>query len=186
MDKEKVLDRYLRKLNRRDLIAGAGTAVLTGKVLSAQPGPEVGGELNPADLPTLGLLLETLPDHRAVVELTRTIRGNVSYPIGDASPLLELLNRQGGTVRITSHVLTSQHVGRYLPDGFFPIENEADFVRKLLIAFQRGRMQHTYEAAVAQNRRGLRAAVSESSAAVTITGPGLLSMEDCSIDRWRQ
>src|SRR5262245_50966815 len=133
MDQNKVLERYLRKkMNRRALIARTGPAVLAGTVLSAQPGPEVGGELNPADLPTLELLMETLPDHRGVVELMRTVRGNVSYPIGDASPILELLNRHGGTVRITSHVLTGQHVGRYLPDGFFPIENEADFARKLL------------------------------------------------------
>lgn len=59
----------------------------------------------------------------------------------DLLPLFE----QGKAARFKDRALTVEQAEQFLPKEFFPIESESDFLRKLLIAFQRGRIFHLQE-----------------------------------------
>lgn len=167
---ERFSRRQLARLSAAAVVAAAGESIIAG----AAGTPDLDG----ADLTAVGILLDLHPDLRSVVQAARIVRESASYPITDRAMLQPLFERRGGRLQVGRHALSYGHAEQYLPDSFFPIEDERDLVCKLLIAFQRGQMQHAHEAWLRQPKREFRNSTE-------LRSPWLASLSDYSLEAWR-
>lgn len=98
------------------------------------------------DVDLLEVIVDLVPDLDVVAYAAKLARKRIRYPIEGHSGLLPLFgDAKSGRARFKNRQLTYEQAERFLPGSFFPIESERDFVRKLLIAFQRGRLSHARE-----------------------------------------
>ena len=96
------------------------------------------------DVGLLEAVLDLVPDLDIVAYAAKLARERVTYPIDDHSGLLPLFSGQDGVI-FKDRQITFEQAVRFIPREFFPIESERDFLCRLLIVFQRGRIFHQQE-----------------------------------------
>jgi hypothetical protein len=157
----------LLRLTRRGLVAKSAILLTGAPLLAGQE--EASGEGSalpdfvPEDLPLLLQVMDLHPHLPIVAAAVKKARELLTYPIDRADVLLSAFDRKTNTVKLTTRDIHSEEVHRFMPAEYFPIEDEREFMCKLLMAFQRGDVFHAFE--------GKRQSRRESSNAVVIPAP---------------
>lgn len=94
------------------------------------------------DLEVLELTLGLVPDLREVAVGVTRARRKLRFPVSDIEDVCSLIDAEGDEL-VEGRVITPDDVRKYLTKDMLPIDSELEFARKLLIAFQRGRI-HQY------------------------------------------
>jgi len=98
----------------------------------------------PGDIEVMAMALEQHPDLEAAAYVVKLARARgLKYPVTAADGLSVVVKH--GPVDIRHMRLTLKHAERFVPEPLFPIESEADLMRKLLLAFVIGRGAHHKE-----------------------------------------
>jgi hypothetical protein len=98
----------------------------------------------PDDVALLESVLELVPDLALVAFAAKHARQKLEFPVNDRKSLSGLLTK--GRLRFRDRVVTKGEIDQFFPEAFFPISSEDDFMCKLLIACQLGRIGHVEEA----------------------------------------
>lgn len=96
----------------------------------------------------IALLREALslhPDLEAAAYLTKLSAPHLRFPVESPDVLIKSLRTGQCELRMRQQVWTSRDIKRFLPAALFPIENQADLLRKALIACSNGRRFHYHE-----------------------------------------
>ena len=96
------------------------------------------------DLELLEKVLVLCPDLDIVAYAAKVAREKIKYPIHDHDGLLPLFGSKSRSrvFKFKEHRVTFEQAKHFLPEAFFPIESEEDFLRKVLMAFAIGRNSH--------------------------------------------
>lgn len=107
------------------------------------------------DTKDIGLLVDALtliPNLPIVAFAAKRAKQRLKYPIESRAQLVELLDDR--TVgEFDGRRISVQDIERFVPDEFFPMEDQHALLCRLLIAFQRGDLFHQQEmiASAAEN-----------------------------------
>ena len=93
------------------------------------------------DVDVLTQVLLHIPNAAEVAYATKRARKRAKYPIKNHDGLAALLD-DGKATRFRDREVTVDSIKRYVPKEFFPIDDEQDFIAKLLIAFDRAEIEH--------------------------------------------
>ena len=80
--------------------------------------------------------------------LAKRARSKAKYPLKTYEDLVCLADDGKESCEIDGEEITLEKAKKYLPKQFFPIENEDEFISKILIAFLWGRKCHDLEAEI--------------------------------------
>ncbi len=96
------------------------------------------------DVELLEKVLVLCPDLDIVAYAAKLAREKIKYPIQDHDGLLPLFGSKprSRVFKFKEHRVTFEQARQFLPEAFFPIESEDDFLRKVLMAFAIGRNSH--------------------------------------------
>lgn len=93
-----------------------------------------------ADLPLLERILAWQPDLLVAAVVAKRGARIDSFPIANASGLQALLDGERET--FGDQTIARADIPRYVPEEFYPIADEFDLVRKVLVCLRRGRIHH--------------------------------------------
>jgi hypothetical protein len=96
------------------------------------------------DVDLLVDVISLVPNLGEVAHAAKLARGRAKYPIEGYDGLAALLD-DGRSARFGDREVTLDDVHRFFPKEFFPVDSEQDLIAKLLIAFQRGEVEHLKE-----------------------------------------
>jgi hypothetical protein len=94
------------------------------------------------DVDLLVRVLSHIPNGAEVAYATKRARTRAKYPIADHAGLAALLD-DGKVARFRDREVTVDSIRRYVPKEFFPIDDEQDFIAKVLIAFDIAEVEHS-------------------------------------------
>lgn len=95
-------------------------------------------EFDRKDFEILDLVLDQAPELRICAGVIKAARAaELSYPVKSVTALVKLLPEK--EVRVEGRRLQPRHIKRYLPDEFFPVENERELVTRCYVALIRCR-----------------------------------------------
>jgi len=94
-------------------------------------------EFKPDDFDILDLTLNYIPELRiCALAIKRARAAQVRYPLETADKLIGLLD-DGQRFVGAGHRIKAEHVRAYMPQEFFPIEDESDLISKIYLALLR-------------------------------------------------
>ncbi|MDO8263475.1 MAG: hypothetical protein Q7T21_09625 [Gallionella sp.] len=120
-----------------------------------------------SDFDLLLSAISLMPELELVAYAGKLARSQLSYPVETASEFLALFG-DAKALRYFDREITSTQASRFMPKEFFPISDEKDLLRKLLLAFQHGSITH---AAEATTKRARTKAKTESASDFLIPSP---------------
>jgi hypothetical protein len=98
------------------------------------------------------MLVEALSLHEPLLgaaQAARLVERALAYPIRSVSDVRVVFERFGRAKRALTlghHTVTFEEASRYLPKEGFPIENRAQLLSRILVAFETGRLEHNQAA----------------------------------------
>jgi hypothetical protein len=104
------------------------------------------------DVDLLVEVISLVPNLGEVAYAATLARGRAKYPIEGYDGLAALLD-DGRSARFGDREVTLDDAHRFFPKEFFPVDSEQDLIAKLLIAFQRGEVEHLKEKAPMPRRK---------------------------------
>ena len=96
------------------------------------------------DIDLLETALELTPHLLPATLIAKELRQKIKYPIKSRDDFKTFFTKKKVFLEDKT-LLTYEQVEKYLPPEFFPIETERDLLCRLLIAFQRGHLDHLLE-----------------------------------------
>jgi hypothetical protein len=88
------------------------------------------------DFDILDAVLKEFPELRICVGVVKAVRAKgLKYPIKSPEILVRLLPKK--KLAIEGHALRADLIERYMPKGFFPINNERDLIVRCYLALMR-------------------------------------------------
>jgi hypothetical protein len=97
-----------------------------------------------ADSALLESAVALVPDLHAAAYGAKLARERLTFPLREYSDLAPLFGDRG-SVEFEGRTFALEHVRRFLPLEFFPIDNEHDFLLKIFLSLHRGAMRHAQE-----------------------------------------
>jgi hypothetical protein len=93
-------------------------------------------EFEPDDFDILNMTLDLVPELRICAEtVKRARRIGLRFPVRRPEALFDLL--EGEVFEGESHRITKKDISRYMPPGFFPIDNENELIGRVYVALVR-------------------------------------------------
>jgi hypothetical protein len=90
------------------------------------------------DLPVVDLILSLHPDLEMVLFVgTQARSAGLKYPVKSPADLGVLFPAGQKQLTFRGHSVTQEQAAAYMPKEFFPIENELELLRRVLICLQR-------------------------------------------------
>lgn len=101
--------------------------------------------LDDSDFEVMNLVLDQVPELRICAAIVKAAREQqMEYPFKSHDPLVKLLPEK--IVLIEGHCIRPALIKRYMPEAYFPIQNEKELIARCYLAFMRCRADVSWAA----------------------------------------